>query len=115
MARAAVVRNHLAMTITQDDAQAWLEQQADHYMSSGGLFSSDMLLGITAYGIKVEADLGSVRSAGLYERFKPKALVRDEVAMTNHFIPFQAPKAFRNAGVRGCFPPAFSFKSGKIS
>ena len=44
-------------------------------MSSGGLFSSDMLLGITAYGIKVEADLGSVRSAGLYERFKPKALV----------------------------------------
>ena len=42
-------------------------------------------------------------SARPFPWFKPKSPIRDEVAMTHHFIPFQTPKAFRTAGSRECF------------
>src|ERR1700680_2162799 len=38
-----------------------------------------------------------------FPQFKPKALIRNEVARPHHFIPLQTPEAFRNAGSRGCF------------
>jgi len=49
-------------------------------------------------------------SARPFPRFKPKALIRDKVAMTHHFIPFQTPKAFWNAGSRECFRVARSLR-----
>src|ERR1700722_3424890 len=36
-------------------------------------------------------------------QFKPKALIRNEVARPHLFIPLQTPEAFPNAGSRGCF------------
>jgi hypothetical protein len=36
-----------------------------------------------------------------FPRFNAQALIRDEVAATHHFIPFQTPEAFRNTGWRG--------------
>jgi hypothetical protein len=37
-----------------------------------------------------------------FPRFKPSMLIHDEVAKTHQFVPFQTPKALRNAGFRGC-------------
>ena len=34
-----------------------------------------------------------------FPQFKPKALIRNEIAKPHHFIPLQTPEAFRNAEV----------------
>lgn len=53
-------------TITQDDAQAWLERQADHYMD-GGVFTSDVLPGVTWFGVRVAASTETLIMAATLE------------------------------------------------
>jgi len=52
-------------TITEADAQAWLERQADHFMESGE-FTSDVLSGITRFGIRVPLSTDGLRAAAMY-------------------------------------------------
>jgi hypothetical protein len=65
-------------TITQDDAQAWLERQADRFINGGidgSPFTSDVLPGITQFGVEQELYLDSLDAPGMYEAVGPMALV----------------------------------------
>lgn len=53
-------------TITDADAQAWLERQADHYMN-GGQFTSDALPGITSFGTRVALPRDALCAAVMYD------------------------------------------------
>lgn len=60
------------MTITEADVREWLERQGEHYMENGE-FTSDVLPGVTEWGIKWEAPVGLDRAL-LYERYVPQAV-----------------------------------------
>jgi hypothetical protein len=62
------------VTVTQADAQAWLERQADHYCAEGGTFTSDLPLGVTGLGVRLELSGDFSLRASLCEKFKPGPL-----------------------------------------
>ena len=58
------------VTITEAEAQAWLERQADHFTETGQ-FTSDIPLGVSQLTSAVIFSEDDIRGRGIYERFDP--------------------------------------------
>src|ERR1700731_360569 len=82
---------------------------ADRAGTSGSLLMVLVfwLRSVESFGLFLPVNWSRKRAGSGYARrfpqFKPKALIRNEVARPHNFIPLQTPEAFRNAGSRGCF------------
>lgn len=61
-------------TEAETRVRAWLERQADYYMDHG-VFTSNMPLDVTGFGVRADLGAGSVRDAGLFNPLKVRELV----------------------------------------